>query len=108
MRGSVCVSERGRDENAGRAARVLIGMGNEVCTPSQNIPTSPFQAVRDVRNPRSPVSLAAVVDVGHYDVTRLIEAEKTRHCRRAGDTAFQRALQRLDVAAAVRGKRSKA
>src|ERR1039457_3214735 len=51
------------------------------------------------------VSLAAVVDVGHHDVTGLIEAEEDAPLADAqAIPAFQRALQRLDVAAAVSGK----
>ena len=52
------------------------------------------------------VSLAAVVDVGHYDVTGLIEAEKSAPFADAqAIPAFQRALERLDVAATVSSKR---
>ena len=52
------------------------------------------------------VSLAAVVDVGHYDVTGLIEAEKSAPLADAqAIPASQRTLQRLDVAATVSSKR---
>ena len=51
------------------------------------------------------VSLAAVVDVGHYDVSRLIEAEKNAPLANAqAIPAFQRTLQRLDVAATISSK----
>ena|ERR1017187_4435421 len=52
------------------------------------------------------VSLAAVVDVGHHHVTRLIEAEKDAPLADAqAIPAFQRTLQRLDVAATGSSKR---
>lgn len=51
------------------------------------------------------VNLAAVVDVGNYDVARLIEAEKSAPLADAqAIRAFQRTLQRLDVAATVSSK----
>ena len=44
--------------------------------------------------------MAAVVDVGHHDVIRLIEDEKDASLADAeAIPAFQRTLQRLDVAA---------
>ena len=50
--------------------------------------------------------MAAVVDVGHHDITRLIEAEKSAPLADAqAIPAFQRTLQRLDVAATVGSKR---
>ena len=50
--------------------------------------------------------MAAVVDVGHHDVIRLIEAEKDAPLADAeAIPAFQRTLQRLDVAATVSSKR---
>ena len=52
------------------------------------------------------VGLAAVIDVGHHDVTGLIEAEKDAPLADAqAIPAFQRTLQRLDVAATVSSKR---
>ena len=68
----------------------------------KNIP----QGRRDSGCSAESVSLAAVVDVGHYDVTGLIEAEKSVPLADAQALpAFQRTLQRLDVAATVRCKR---
>jgi hypothetical protein len=66
----------------------------------------PIENQRSTAGFAESVSLAAVVDVGHRDVSGLIEAEENAPLADAqAIPAFQRTLQRLDVAVTVGGKR---